>query len=477
VRNVSTLGTGQLFMWLCTAGLTTILPQHLGDEGLGKLSLASSLTETCGLIASLGITSYLVKEVARDGTAARTVVLNALVMRAPLTAVAVGFAVIAAALLQYDALVTRLVYLFSIYVALSAVGSVLSGALNGMQEMRPVAVGGVLSKGAMLLLTLMLLAAGYGLEGVVIAWDLAAAVMIGWYLIALARRGGIGGRIDLGLWRPILVGSLPFLVWQAALMVYGQVDVLMLGQLTRDAVVGWYGAAYRLISIPVFVPSIVAAAVFPALSRTASTDRTELGVLARRSLDVVLLLTVPMALGTMMIAAPLLDFLRYPEVFRNAIPLIVILALHIPLVGADMIIGSVLIARDRQRGWAMTAVAAAVLNPSLNLLLIPYFDRAVDNGAIGAAMTTVLTETFMMLMGLAILRGEVFNRSSLRFALRCVVAGLAMTVAVWLVLNAPLPVTIIVGAIVYAAASAALGTITLRDARLLHDYVRRRSRT
>ncbi len=61
VRNVLALGAGQVFTLVFSSVLTVLLPRYLGDERLGRIATAGSLTGFCGLIASLGISAYLAK--------------------------------------------------------------------------------------------------------------------------------------------------------------------------------------------------------------------------------------------------------------------------------------------------------------------------------------------------------------------------------------------------------------------------------
>ncbi len=82
----------------------------------------------------------------------------------------------------------------------------------------------------------------------------------------------------------------------------------------------------------------------------------------------------------------------------------------------------------------------------------------------------------MMAMGLRLLRGEVFDRSSVRFALKCVAAALVMAAVVWLARGVFLPLTVALGAGVYFATSFALGTLSVHDVRLLRAYVLNRAR-
>ncbi|MEX1254785.1 MAG: flippase [Dehalococcoidia bacterium] len=471
VRNILALGFAQVFTWLSAAGLAVVLPRYIGDVALGRLTLASSFTELFGLLASLGTAIYLTKEVARSRQAAAPQVLNALASRVPLVLAASGMAVGLALLLGYSPSTMELIYLYCVNIAVVSVTGILTGTLQGLQEMRPVALVNSLSKLTLLALVALFLSQGQGVHGVVLAWVLAGSLGVGGYFLAVVRNRAIGGRIDVATWRPLLFAGLPFFVWQSALLIYGQVDVILLSFFTTEAVIGWYGAAYRIVSIPVFIPMIIMTAVFPAMASAAEHDRPAFDAIARRAMQVVLVATVPIALGTMVIAEPLVYFLGWGE-FTRSTPLIIILAMHIPIMGADMMIGTALNSLDKQRMWAIMAVAAALLNPAINCILIPVTDAAYNNGAIGSATATVITELFMMVMGLLLLRGEgVFERSSLMVALKCLAAGALMAALIWPLREMYLPFVVLVGATVYGGASLALGTVSPKDLRALRSYV------
>ncbi len=476
VRNILALGFGQVFTWIAAAGLAVVLPRYLGDTNLGRLTLASSFTELFGLIASLGTAIYLTKEVARRRQGAASDVLNGLVTRVPLVLVACGLAVIVALVLGYDYSTMELIYLYCLNVAVVSAAAILTGTLQGLQEMRPVALINSLSKLVLLALVAVFLFYGYGARGVVLAWVLAGGLAAAGYIYVVSRKGMLAGRIDLSLWRPLILAGMPFFIWQSALLVYGQVDVILLSLFTREEVIGWYGAAYRIISIPVFLPTIIMTAVFPAMASAAEHDRAAFGAIARRAMHVVLLSTVPIALGTMMISERLVYFLGWGE-FNESVPLIVILAIHIPIMGADMMIGTALNSLDKQRAWAITAVGAALLNPAVNCVLIPLTDAAYGNGAIGSATATVLTELFMMVMGLRLLWGEgVFDDRSLAVAVKCLAAAGIMVGAVWLLRELYLPFTILAGAGVYGVAALLLGAVSRDDLRLARSFVLERAR-
>jgi O-antigen/teichoic acid export membrane protein len=239
--------------------------------------------------------------------------------------------------------------------------------------------------------------------------------------------------------------------------------------------VGWYNAAIRIMAIPGFVPVIVMAVTFPALS-AAAYDRERFASIARRSIQAILVANVPIGIGMILLPDRLTGFFRYPADFSNCWPLIGLLALGMPLIGVDMIIGAALIATERQRAWTAVGIAAALLNPLVNLAAIPYTQARFGNGAIGAAAVTSLTELFMLVLGLRLLRSGTLDRSTLFVAVRVLAAGVPMAAVAWLTRDLSLPVTVALAGATYAAACLVTRAVTVGDLREIRQHLLARHR-
>lgn len=466
VRSVFVLSVAQGLTWIGGAAIAVLVPRYLGDVNLGRLGFAWALVALVGLIAGLGSGSYLTKEVARYPSRASALTVNALAMRLPLTLVAIGVVVGISYLSGWDPVTRLTVYILSTLIFIDSLSAVVFGTLQGYHWMKAIAIPQVVSKLVYSVVIVVVLVRGGGLVQVAAASVITAipGLVIG--LAALRRKMQLRARLRWATILTVIRGGLPFFVWQASLVVYGQIDFVLLAFMTRDAVVGWYSAAYRIVSIPAFIPTILLTVIFPALSAAAVTRPTFDGI-ARKSLQVVTMLMLPIGLGILLLPDRLISFFGYPPVFwRSAAPL-ALLALHIPLVGIDMMIGTILNALDKQRQWAMTGVAAAVLNPALNLIAIPYTQARFGNGAIGAAGITTLTEVFMLIVGLAMLPRGVINQRAVKDFLKCVLAAAVMSCVVWLARSLPVPITVILAAVVYALTCLAVGVLTLRDLRIV----------
>ena len=239
---------------------------------------------------------------------------------------------------------------------------------------------------------------------------LAFVVPIGPNLHRLWPYLGIDRKLDVRFWKAIVKGGFPFFVLAALLVVYGTIDVPLLQVMTGSAEVGWYA-----LGVPVGERARVLRRrrlhrVLPRSSAEGVQLNPAFGSLANRAIRIAVLVATPAAIGIAMIASPFITLL-YRGDFQQAIPLLQILALHIPIVSLDIILGSVAMASDRQRQWVIVSIIATLFNPLLNLVAIPASQHAFHNGAIGAAVVTVLTELILMVGGIA-LRPEGRARSA-----------------------------------------------------------------
>jgi O-antigen/teichoic acid export membrane protein len=460
--------------WLSTIGLTILLPRYLGDVNLGKVNFAFAFADWCGLLASFGIATYLAKEVAQRREAASSIVLNAVTLRFALAVVIGGIAVVVASLLGYDPLTRSLVYLLTAHMLLTVFLGVLIGALQGIQQLRVVALVDAVMKVMQVALIAVVLLRGHGAVAVAVAYIVADVIAVVWLLLSVHRRIGFKGPVTWRAWGSILRGGMPFLVWETALLTYARVDVIILAVFAHDAVLGWYGAAYKIISIPLFIPAVLLTVVFPALAAAANNPEL-FNRMARRAVLVVMLTTVPMAFGLMALTGNIIDLFGYPVEFTNSIMPTVLLAASLPLVGLNMIVGAILSARDQQKQWAIAGVIAAALNVSLNLIAIPYTQNHFDNGAIGAALVTSLTEVLLLVAGQVLLRRGILDRHTYVASAKCLLIGIAMGVLVWLARDLPIVVTVPLGAGFYALGVLVLGVLSRDDMAQIRALLSRRT--
>lgn len=474
VRNIIALLVNQCGTWAVTLVTTLVVLPYLGNRQWGLLAFTQAYATFFSLGMALGTGTYLTWRIARDPHVAGRLTFNTLLMQIPLTVIFIAIALLVLPHLDASSQTFQLGVLAMLVAGCAAFSSTCAAALAGLQIMRPPALIGLVS--AMCGTTLMVVAMMQH-RGLLVFGAIGLVTQVGTliaFLIYTQRVIGLEPHIDVRLWRTIVIGGMPFFTWAVVLLFYGQIDIMMLKVMVGDAAVGWYSAASRIASIPVFLPTIVITAILPALSREHDYNSPRFRELASRSLRLVMAAGIPAAAGTIMVAGSLVPLLRFPASFNQMGPLIAILALNMPMIALDMVLGTILIALGRQRAWTGIGIISAFFNPLANLWAIPFTQHAFGNGAIGAASVTLATEIVMFTGALFLKPRSVFTWGDVFYIIRCLLAAGVMVPAVWALsaqfsaysrMGALLAVGY--GVVIYAMAAYMLQVITNDDLKRL----------
>jgi O-antigen/teichoic acid export membrane protein len=467
-RNLSWMIIGNIASWGVSVMLLIVAPRSLGDVALGQVSFAFVYVSLFELVAMLGSATFVVKTVARDHKAFGPYVFNTLAMKlvfAPaLAAVAVGLAL----LLRFDQTVTIVIAIYCVNMVVGVVIDAVVAGLQGIERIAGPAMWAVVRSYAGAIFAIAALTMGAGIVGYALAITVAGLIpLVAAFVYAWPHLRG-QHHIDLRLWKVIAVGGIPFLSWSALLLVYGKIDIPILEALAGSETVGWYSLAYQWVSMPAFFASVVTTAFLPQLSAHGVQLTPRFVEMANNALRLVVFVGIPSAIGIALISSDLIGLL-YNGQFEQAVPVMWVLSLHIPLVGIDMVLALTLIATDRQKQWLYIGLAAAIVNPLLNLAVIPLAVNAFDNGAIGAAAVTVATEALMMAGALWLRPRGVLDSPTFSFAVRTTGAALVMALAVLAVGSTSIVVEVVVGVVAYALAALAFRVITKPMLRMVAD--------
>ena len=168
----------------------------------------------------------------------------------------------------------------------------------------------------------------------------------------------------------------------------------------------------------------------------------------------------------MVIANPLVLLIFGPE-FANSGPILTVLGIVLILTYQNILIGRFLISMDRQNAWTLVMAVATIATVPLDMLLIPWCQATFGNGALGGAISFVITELGMLLAGLTLLPAGALTRANLWTALRVLSAGLLMVAVAWQFEALFIAVPILSGAITYVVAVFLLRIIPKEDIELL----------
>jgi O-antigen/teichoic acid export membrane protein len=226
--------------------------------------------------------------------------------------------------------------------------------------------------------------------------------------------------------------SVPIGAVNVVLIVYLAIDVILLSRLAGESAAGVYAAPMRVFGTLLFAPTLIATVLFPRLAATAVRDREAFARLCDGAVRVVLGVTVLAALGASTVGRDLVVTVFGSE-FAGSGDVLAVMAIALVPTSINMVAHRILVALDRQSAWTAVMLAALAVKVVLDAALIPTFDRATGNPALGAATALAAAEAAMMVVALRMLPAGLLQGGLGRHAARLAVAALSALGAAYLV--------------------------------------------
>lgn len=190
--------------------------------------------------------------------------------------------------------------------------------------------------------------------------------------------------------KPILL----LFVMILAQTIFSSADVTMLGIMRSDYEVGIYSTAHKIENIISQVVSSLAWVVMPRMSAYyAEKNYGKINELLRKTLELLMLIGVPAVAGTCMLSKEIVTIVGGDNFIEASLPLtILIFSFAFSLIGGSFLGNMVLLPSGNEKTYMIICCITAVINVGLNFLLIP------EGGACAAAFTTAVSSLLIMIM-------------------------------------------------------------------------------
>jgi O-antigen/teichoic acid export membrane protein len=298
---------------------------------------------------------------------------------------------------------------------------------------------------------------------------LLAGSLIGgiWQAIWFYRIVGFGFIVDLRLIRELIRTSIPFLIYGVLSVIYYRIDAVLLSLMTNDAVVGWYGAAYRLFDTLTFLPNVIISIImYPIFSKLSITSDSDLKLAVEKSLNFLLFCGIPISIALIVLAPNIITFLYYRAEFTNAIPALQALSPGLILLYINYVIGTTILSKRQDRKIPIMAAIALVFNLGFNLILIPMYQH------VGAAIVTSLTELLLLFIAVVFIPKHLLPWGSLPVGAKALIASLVMAAIIWQLRALNIFALVPIGMLVYLGVAMLLKTIPSADMKALYRVIR-----
>lgn len=441
------------------------IARQLGNAVFGRFNFAYSFSLIAVIFIDIGINYMIIREISIKKELLNKFISNSLMIKTALGIAVFILSAIALNLLSYPKETRVLVYLLLLYMFLRSNTEFLFSVFKAFQRMHYEALIKIM--GVALILV-------FGIGGLMFTKDIVifgliyALIEFFVFLAALAvvmkRFIKIKMEFDFSFSKNIIRLASPFTLSMIFAGVYFYIDTVMLSLMKGDVPVGIYSAAYNITLALLFIPGMYTFAIYPILSGSYLKDRKQVTFIYERSFKYLYILGLPLSIGLFVIARNAILFM-YGQNYSQSIIALKILAGFIVFKFLSYLIGTVLSAINKQKFRMYGQGISALLNLSLNLILIPRFSF------IGAGIATLTSEIFLFVFTFIFVSKYFHSFSALKILYKPLIASVIMALAI-IFLKINMFALIITGAAIYFAILVLLKVFDEKDYILMRRLLK-----
>jgi O-antigen/teichoic acid export membrane protein len=438
----------------------------LAPEGAGRYQFAVVFIGYIEILTRFGLGTLLTREVAREHAQGNKYLSNVTILRLllwlaslPIMGVALWLYVVLGGVAQETMIA---IGLFAVGLFFSNISDALTSLFYAYEKAEyPAAISTVTTVTRVSLGALALLVGSgvIGLAAVSVVSNITSVVVLGYLLLQKVFRPHLDN--DPALRRHMLGESLPLMINHFLATIFFRIDVLILQPTWGDRAVGFYGAAYKYIDGINIIPSYFTLAIFPLMSRYAKTARDSLARAYILSLRLLLIIALPVAVGTPFIARELILILGGGQYLPDSMIALQLLIWFLPFSFINQVTQYVLIAIDQQRFLTRAFLIGVTFNVGVNLLLIPRY------GYPAAAITTIFSEWALLIPFYYSVRKHLCHVPWVGVTWRPALASTVMGMVLWLLHGINALGLVAVGGLVYFSTLALIGGFSQPDMSLV----------
>ncbi|MBU1089433.1 flippase [Patescibacteria group bacterium] len=442
LSNTAIQSFGRLMTAAISIVILKLISTYLGKSGYGAYTTVYEFLAFFAIIADFGIFQIAVKEMSAYPDRRREIFGNIFTLRICLSTFAMLLSIAAAFLIpKYSgtpiplgiAIASGTTFLTIIFGTLS---SVLQVDLRMQWNVLALIAAKFVALGWMVVTIFRWLPEDpeRGFFQLLVAGIVGGLLQVLITFLAARKSTEISLRFDFKFWREILAKTLPYGAAVLLATIYVRIDVILLSLLRSQEEVGIYGVAARILENLAVISIFFLNSALPAITRLFQDNREKLKQLLQHAFDFLILIGLPIAVGGITLAYPIIALVSSPEFLSNlaenfygsdiALQILLVAMLFAYL---GNLFGFTLLAGNQQVKLMYVNAAAVIFNVVSNLVVIPIW------GFRGAAATSVASQIFVCILGFFFLRRMIDVSFTLKTAGKACLAAAAMGASVfWL---------------------------------------------
>ncbi|MBI4548511.1 MAG: flippase [Ignavibacteriae bacterium] len=443
-----TLDTAALFFGKVVGLLLGIvrlnfLARYLGVAGFGILNFATYFCSLFQVLFDFGISQLLTRELARDLSRSRELVGKTVLLKIIIVFISSLLLGIIALTSHFDRVTNWAILLTTLAFAINGISMVFLSAYQAHRKMVLVSITTMMNDLLVSIAIILLIAQFPYVVTALIITALVSFLNLGILFVVYIRLVGMPVmRIDTSLWKALVKESAPIAVSSIGISAYMFAGPTILKYTRGDVEVGVFSSAYKLISILTLIPTAVTQVLYPIFSDFYINAKEKLEKALADSLRVMCLISIPFAVGTVLLAPRIFDVL-YPQEFRAGIVVLQVMILAIVTGYMNWIFSSFLLAINEQVFSMRLSLATGVTVFLVSFVLIPRF------GLMALPFIAIAAEFILFFPQLWHIGNKGFHSFHITFLTKPLLASLAMAIMLFMIRNLTVFVLIPIGIATY----------------------------
>ena len=473
VKNGGVTFIGDNLLKVISTVIVILIARYLGDVEYGKFTFALSFTGLFLILMDLGTRILIVREISQKRNEAPKIVANVLMLKFITSILVYVLIIIIAFILNYSKETLIAISIAALGLVFDSLSTTVTSIFQAYERLEIPALTKFIRIVLRFSITVPLLIIG---KNFLVILAVYAGVQFLDFLVSLiicySKFVKLIFDFDKKLIIYLVKKSFPFLLSGIFVTVYFRIDITLMSKLaptflngfysnaSRDAVIGWYSSAYNLLDVASSLPGAFSAAILPVAVVYFQQSREKLVRLYSLAVKSLTYISIPLAVGTTLLADKIIYLLYGAKYVNAALPLKILIWTIVPLC-MNYMLGAVMIAIHEEKKGVIILFLNALVNIVLNLFLIPKYSLY------GAALATVLTEVFYFSGYYYIISRSFYQLNIASLLAKPAIASAFMGIFIYYFISLNVFVLIVLGISIYSIIMLLLRALNSGDKELI----------
>lgn len=403
-----------------------IMTRYLGRIGFGQYSTITAYLQIFGILVDMGLSLIIIRLLADSEFANQKVINNVFTLRFFSSLIFLGLAPLIIIFFPYDLLIKIGVAIAAFSFFFSSLNQILISLFQKELQMLKVTMAEISGRVVLFLFVFLFAIYDFGLLAIIIAVVLGSMINFLINYVYAKKFVSINFAFDWPVWHKIIKFTWPVAISIALNLVYFKADTIILSLVRSQAEVGLYSAPYRILEILTNFIYLFMGLIFPVLTFTwQQQDFVRFKGMIQKTFDILLILTIPMIVGTLFVANKLMLLIAGPEFFESGL-ILKILIFATGFIFINSLFGYLTVVIDKQRKMVGAYIFVAIFSLLGYILTIPRY------GYFGAAAFTIASEALIFVFNFIITTKTIKFSPSLSIFYKVIAASFIMAVFIWI---------------------------------------------